>query len=97
MAGDLEKYVDEIEPTGISFIDWVDSPGYDPKAIRAEFKAGWWGTLITDRLMKREEIERDADVFMRPPYRSPLEPGPQLIVRTSLLRDPVHAIPRGFE
>ena len=50
----LEKYVAEIEPRGISFIDWVDSPDYDPKAIRAEFKAGWWGKLVVDRLLKRE-------------------------------------------
>lgn len=50
----LEKYVHEIEPQGIGFLEWVDSPGYDPKAIRAEFKAGWWGTLLTERLLKRE-------------------------------------------
>ena len=50
----LEKYVNEIEPKGISFIEWVDSPDYDPKAIRAEFKAGWWGTLLTDKLLRRE-------------------------------------------
>ena len=50
----LEKYVREIEPTGMSFLEWIDSPGYDPGALRAEFKAGWWGTLLTERLLKRE-------------------------------------------
>ena len=50
----LEKYVNEIEPTGLSFLEWVDSPDYDPTAIRAEFKAGWWGTLLTEKLLKRE-------------------------------------------
>ncbi|MEN5145202.1 fused DSP-PTPase phosphatase/NAD kinase-like protein [Brevundimonas diminuta] len=50
----LEKYVDEIEPTGVSFEDWVESDAYDPKAIREEFKSGWWGRLIVDRLLKRE-------------------------------------------
>ena len=50
----LEKYVREIEPTGMSFLEWLDSPGYDPKAIRAEFKANWWGTLLTDKLLRRE-------------------------------------------
>ena len=50
----LEKYVNEVEPRGISFIDWIDSPDYDPQAIRAEFKAGWWGTLLTDKLLRRE-------------------------------------------
>mgnify|MGYP006162876295 CR=1 FL=1 len=50
----LEKYLKEIEPTGVSFIDWIDSEAYDPKAIRAEFKAGWWGTVLTEKLLKRE-------------------------------------------
>ncbi len=50
----LEKYIREVEPTGVSFIDWVDGSDYDPKALRAEFKASWWGTLLTERLLKRE-------------------------------------------
>ena len=50
----LEKYLREVEPTGVSFIDWVDSDAYDPKAIRAEFKAGWWGTILTEKLLRRE-------------------------------------------
>ena len=50
----LEKYLAEVEPTGVSFIDWIDSDAYDPKAIRAEFKAGWWGTVLTDKLLRRE-------------------------------------------
>jgi len=50
----LEKYVNEIEPKGIGFIEWIDSPAYDPQAIRAEFKAGWWGTLLTEKLLRRE-------------------------------------------
>lgn len=50
----LEKYLAEAAPQGVSFLDWVESPAYDPKAIRAEFKAGWWGKLLTDRLLRRE-------------------------------------------
>lgn len=50
----LEKYVREVEPTGMTFLEWVDSSEYDPKALRAEFKAGWWGTLLTERLLRRE-------------------------------------------
>lgn len=50
----LEKYIREVEPRGISFLEWVDSPDYDPKAIRAEFKAGWWGAILTEKLLKRE-------------------------------------------
>ena len=50
----LEKYLREVEPTGIRFIDWIDSPDYDPKAIRAEFKASFWGRMLPDRLFRRE-------------------------------------------
>ncbi|MFN3669239.1 MAG: fused DSP-PTPase phosphatase/NAD kinase-like protein [Brevundimonas sp.] len=50
----LEKYMREVEPTGVSFLDWIDSDAYDPRAIRAEFRAGWWGTVLTERLLRRE-------------------------------------------
>ena len=50
----LEKYVAEVEPTGVGFLEWVESDAYDPRAIKAEFKASWWGKLVTDRLLKRE-------------------------------------------
>jgi Protein tyrosine/serine phosphatase len=50
----LEKYIGEAEPQGIGFLEWVESDAYDPKAIRAEFKSGWWGRLLTDRLLRRE-------------------------------------------
>lgn len=50
----VEKYVDEIEPTGRTLLEWVEGPDYDPAAVRAEFKAQWWGTLLTEKLLKRE-------------------------------------------
>ena len=50
----LETYLREVEPTGVSFLEWVDSPDYVPKAIRARFKAQWWGTLLTEKLLRRE-------------------------------------------
>jgi protein tyrosine/serine phosphatase len=50
----LERYVRDIEPTGVSYIDWVRSDAYDPAAIKAEFQAGWWGSLVTDKLLRRE-------------------------------------------
>jgi protein tyrosine/serine phosphatase len=50
----LEKYSDEVEPRGISFEDWVKSPDYDPPAIKREFRAQWWGTLLGDKLLRRE-------------------------------------------
>ena len=50
----FERYLAEAEPKGISFIDWVQSPAYDPDAIKADFKAAWWGTALTERLLRRE-------------------------------------------
>lgn len=50
----FERYLSEGEPAGLSFVDWVNTPGYDPAAIKADFKAGWWGTVLTDKLLRRE-------------------------------------------
>ncbi len=50
----FERYLREAEPKGLSFEDWVLSPAYDPVAIKADFRAGWWGTLLTERLLRRE-------------------------------------------
>ena len=47
-------WLDEVEPLGISFLDWVKSPAYDPAAIQAAYarrmKRGW----LTERLLRRE-------------------------------------------
>jgi len=50
----FERYLAEAEPAGLSFSDWVESDAYDPAAIKADFRAAWWGTLLTERLMRRE-------------------------------------------
>lgn len=50
----LETYVNEIEPTGVGFMEWVESDAYDPEAMRKDFRANWWGTLLTEKLLKRE-------------------------------------------
>lgn len=50
----FEKYLTEIEPQGIAFMDWVESDAFDPDAIKAEFQASWWGTLLTERFLRRE-------------------------------------------
>jgi protein tyrosine/serine phosphatase len=42
------------QPAGLTFVEWVQSPAYDPAAMKAEFRAGWWGTLLSDRLLRRE-------------------------------------------
>jgi protein tyrosine/serine phosphatase len=50
----FERYLAEGEPAGLSFLEWVESPAYDPAAIKADFRAGWWGTLLTEKLLRRE-------------------------------------------
>jgi protein tyrosine/serine phosphatase len=50
----FERYLAEGKPQGLSFVDWVKSPAYDPKQIKAEFRAGWLGSALTEKLLKRE-------------------------------------------
>jgi protein tyrosine/serine phosphatase len=50
----FERYLAEGEPAGLSFADWVQSPAYDPVAMQAEFRANWWGNLLTEKIMRRE-------------------------------------------
>jgi protein tyrosine/serine phosphatase len=50
----FERYIHDVEPLGISYEDWVKSPEYDPAAIKHDFKAQWWGTLLTEKILRRE-------------------------------------------
>lgn len=50
----FERYLQEGEPAGMSFLEWVDSPFYRPDAIKADFRAGMWGGLLTERVLRRE-------------------------------------------
>ena len=50
----FERYLEEAEPKGVSFIDWVQSDAYDRVKIKNDFTASWWGTLLTDKLLRRE-------------------------------------------
>jgi protein tyrosine/serine phosphatase len=50
----FELYLKEGEPQGLSLIDWMRRPEYDPKAIKAEFQAGMLGSLLTEKLLRRE-------------------------------------------
>jgi hypothetical protein len=50
----FERYLAEGEPKGQSFSEWVDSPAYDPDAIKADFRAQWLGTLLTEKILRRE-------------------------------------------
>lgn len=50
----FERYLAEGEPAGLSFIEWVQSPMYDPAGMKATFRAEMWGNLLTEKLLKRE-------------------------------------------
>jgi len=50
----FEKYIQEAEPLGISYEEWVKSPAYDHAAIKRDFRAQWWGTLLSEKLLRRE-------------------------------------------
>ena len=48
------RYLTEGEPAGMSFTEWVESPLYDPAAMKAEFRTNMWGNLLTESVLKRE-------------------------------------------
>ena len=50
----FEYYLANVAPRGLSLEDWAREPDYDPDAIRRAFKAQWWGTFLTDKLLRRE-------------------------------------------
>ncbi|MGH7734656.1 MAG: fused DSP-PTPase phosphatase/NAD kinase-like protein [Gemmatimonadales bacterium] len=50
----FERYLAEVEPRGISFLEWVQSEAYDPAALKAEFRANWWGKALTEKVLRRE-------------------------------------------
>ncbi len=50
----LQAYLAEGEPQGLSLVQWMSRPTYDHQALKAEFRAGFWGKLLVDRLLRRE-------------------------------------------
>ena len=50
----FERYLAQGEPAGLSFLEWVESPMYDPAGMKAQFRSEMWGRLLTDGLLKRE-------------------------------------------
>jgi len=50
----FERYLEEGEPAGMSFVEWVESPMYDPAGMKAKFRAQMLGSLLTERLLRRE-------------------------------------------
>ncbi len=50
----FDRYLEDVAPQGIRFLEWVQSDAYDPKAMKADFRAKWWGNVFTEGLLKRE-------------------------------------------
>lgn len=50
----LQRYLEEGASRGLDFLQWTETPGYDPRAIKQAFKASWWGTLMSDWVLRRE-------------------------------------------
>jgi protein tyrosine/serine phosphatase len=50
----FERYLREGEPAGMSFLEWVESPAYDPVGFKAQFRAGMLGSTLTEKLLRRE-------------------------------------------
>jgi protein tyrosine/serine phosphatase len=50
----FERYLQQGEPAGMSFLEWVQSPMYDPAGMKADFRSRMWGNLITEKLLNRE-------------------------------------------
>ena len=41
-------------PPGCRFLEWVESPMYDPAGMKADFRTNMWGNLLTEGLLRRE-------------------------------------------
>ncbi len=50
----FERYLREGEPAGMSFLEWVESPAYDPAGFKRDFRAGMLGSVLTEKLLRRE-------------------------------------------
>jgi protein tyrosine/serine phosphatase len=49
----FQDYLTYTESHDISFIDWVETV-YDPVDVKARFMAGWAGSMLTEKVLKRE-------------------------------------------
>jgi protein tyrosine/serine phosphatase len=50
----FERYLERGEPAGLTFVEWVESPLYDPAGMKADFRAGMLGSVLTEKLLRRE-------------------------------------------
>jgi protein tyrosine/serine phosphatase len=49
----FERYREEGEARGLSFLEWVERD-YDPEALERDFRPGFWSDFMVDRIMRRE-------------------------------------------
>ena len=49
----FRRYLEEGEPRGQDFLDWVEHD-YDPDALKHAFRAGFWSDVLVDRVIRRE-------------------------------------------
>src|SRR3954462_8354442 len=50
----FERYLAQGEPAGMSFLEWVESPMYDPPGMKAAFRSCMLGSVLTEKLLRRE-------------------------------------------
>jgi protein tyrosine/serine phosphatase len=50
----FERYLKDAAPKGLTFTQWVESPDYDPVKIKADFRAGMIGGIVTEGILRRE-------------------------------------------
>ena len=48
------RYLTEGEPAGMSFLELVQSPMYDPAGMKADFRTNMWGNLLSESVLRRE-------------------------------------------
>jgi len=49
----LQAYLDHDAKTPMPFLDWVTNI-YDRAALTASFRAQWWASILTDKILRRE-------------------------------------------
>jgi hypothetical protein len=49
----FEQYLALGAPKGLSLLEWMERD-YDPVKLKAEFRAGWWGNVLVDKILRRE-------------------------------------------
>ena len=48
------RYLKDAAPKGLSFLQWVESPAYDPAALQADYRKVMKRGLLADGLLRRE-------------------------------------------